>query len=83
MDHNIVIRVGIELQPVKRDPLDTDGDLGQIGADIRVEAVLVHPQEFRRISKPNQARISHPRHLRLRSSRRAIPTPAAHRIRRT
>ena len=43
MDQLMVIRVGIELQSIKRDPLDTDGDLGQIGADIRVEAVLVHP----------------------------------------
>ena len=50
MDRFIVIRESIKLQPVKRDPLDTDGDLGEIGADIRVEAVLVHPQEFRRIA---------------------------------
>ena len=53
MDRLMVVRIGIELQPVKRDPLDTDRDLGQIGADVRVEAVLVHPQECRRISKPN------------------------------
>ena len=83
MDRFIVIRVSIELQPVKRDPLDTDGDLGEIGADIRVEAVLVHPQKIGRISKPNQPRISHPRPLRLHSDRRAIPTRAACRTHRT
>ncbi len=82
MDHNIVIRVGIELQPVKRDPLDTDGDLGQIGADIRVKAVLVHPQEIGRIAQPNQAGTSHPRLLRLRSGHPAIPTRAARRTHR-
>ncbi len=53
MDRFIVIRESIKLQPVKRDPLDTDGNLGEIGADIRVEAVLVHPQEIRRIAQPN------------------------------
>ncbi len=83
MDRFIVIRVGIELQPVKRDPLDTDGDLGEIGADIRIEAVLVHPQEFRGISQPNQAGISHPRLRHLHSDHRAIPTRVAHRTHRT
>ena len=73
MDRFIVIRVGIELQPVKRDPLDTDGDLGEIGADIRVEAVLVHPQEFRRISKPNQPGTSHLGLHRLHSGHQANP----------
>ena len=73
MDRFIVIRVGIELQPIERYSLHADRDLGQIGADIRVEAVLVHPQEFRRISKPNQPGTSHLGLHRLHSGHQANP----------
>jgi len=44
VDRLMVVRVGLELQAIERDPLRADGDLSEIGPHLDVEAILVHPQ---------------------------------------
>ena len=42
MDLFIVVRIHIQLQTIKRDSLDTDWDLSQVGTDLCIETILVH-----------------------------------------
>lgn len=47
---------GIQIKSVEGDALLADTDFNQIGADLRVEAVAVHPDVEGRIPQPDQAR---------------------------
>jgi hypothetical protein len=64
----MVVRVGVELQAIESDTLPTDGDLGQIGANLGVEAVPIHSEiaggvpesdESRGVLRPSVGRMSH------------------------
>ena len=50
----MVIRPGIQVKPVKRDPLVADGDFSERGPDLGIEAITVHAQIERRIAQANQ-----------------------------
>jgi hypothetical protein len=50
----MVIRPGIQVKPVKSDPLVADRYFSERRADLRVEAVAVHAKVERRIAQANQ-----------------------------
>lgn len=56
MDRLMVVRVSIKLQPVECDALRADRDLGQVGADLGVEAVAVHAEVGRSVPEAEEAR---------------------------
>jgi len=51
----MVVRVGLKLQAVERDALFADGNLGQVGPDLGIEAVLVHTQVPGGMLQPNES----------------------------
>jgi hypothetical protein len=68
VDVPMVVRVGVELQAIESDTLPTDGDLGEIGANLGVEAVSIHSEiggdvpesdESRGVLRPSVDRVSH------------------------
>ena len=56
MDRLMVVRVSIELQPVECDALRADRDLGQVRADLGVEAIAVHAEVGRGVAEAEEAR---------------------------
>ena len=52
----MVIGPGVEVKSVEGDALVTDRDLGEIGPDLRVEAVAVHAEILRSVAHADQAR---------------------------
>lgn len=51
-----MVHPGIQIKSVEGDALLADTDFNQIGADLRVESVPVHPDIEGRIPQPDQAR---------------------------
>jgi hypothetical protein len=51
----IFVRPGIEFKPIEGDALDPDPYAGELRARLSVEAILVHAEIPRRISKAEQA----------------------------
>jgi hypothetical protein len=56
VDRLMVVRVGIELQPVECDALRADRDLGQVRADLGVEPIAVHAEVGRSVPEADEAR---------------------------
>ncbi len=55
MDRLIVVRVVLQLQAVDCDALRPDRNLGQVGPDLGIEAVLVHTQVPGGMLQPNES----------------------------
>ena len=51
-----MVHPGIQIKPIEGDALLADTDLNQIGADLRIEAVPVHPDIEGGVAKTDQAR---------------------------
>jgi hypothetical protein len=52
----IVVGPGIEVKPVKGDPLRANWDLGKLRTNVAVEAILVHAEVRRSVAHANEAR---------------------------
>jgi hypothetical protein len=52
----ILIRPGIEVKPVKGNPLDANRDRGHERADLAIEAVFVHSKVVRGVAESDEAR---------------------------
>jgi hypothetical protein len=52
----IVVGPGIEVKPIKGDTLRTDGDRGEEGTNVAIEAILVHAEVRRSVAHANEAR---------------------------
>ena len=52
----IVVGPGIEVKPVKGDPLGADRDRKEDGTNLTIEAILVHAEIRRRVAQPDEAR---------------------------
>jgi hypothetical protein len=51
-----VVRGGFHIKAVECTALATDADLPQERTDLRIEAVLVHAEELRRVAQPDESR---------------------------
>jgi hypothetical protein len=52
----IVVGPGIEVKPVKCDPLRADGDHIQERTNVAIEAIFVHAKIRGRVAQPDEAR---------------------------
>ncbi len=52
----IVVGPGIEVKPVKGDPLRADRDHVEERANVAIEAIFVHAEIRRRVAQPNKSR---------------------------
>ena len=52
----IIVGPGIEVKPVKSDPLRADRDHLEERANVAIEAIFVHPEIQRRIAEANETR---------------------------
>lgn len=59
----MLIRPGVEIKPVKGDPVLADRNLDQRRADFRIEAFGVHAEIARRIPHAEQTRLNLRRHI--------------------
>jgi hypothetical protein len=53
----IVVGPGIEVKPVKGDPLGADWDRGEERTNLAIEAIFVHPEVRRGVAQSNEARL--------------------------
>ena len=47
-----MVRPGVQLKSVERDPLNSDTDFNKIRPDVSIEPIRIHTQISRRIAKP-------------------------------
>jgi hypothetical protein len=52
----IVVGPGIEVKPVKRDSLRTDGDYGEARTNVAIETIFIHAEIRRGVAQPDEAR---------------------------
>jgi hypothetical protein len=52
----IFVGPGVQFKPVEGDALNANGDLGQEGADLGVEAIAVHAEVARRVAETEESR---------------------------
>jgi len=55
----IVVCPGIEVNPVESDTASSNGNLRQVGADLRIERALVHPEIGRGIAHSDKTWCKH------------------------
>jgi hypothetical protein len=52
----IVVGPGIEVKPVKGDPLRADRDRAEKWSNVSIEAIFVHPEIQRSVAQPYESR---------------------------
>jgi hypothetical protein len=52
----IVVGPGIEVKPVKGDPLRADGNYGEVRTNVAIEAIFVHAEIRWSVAHANEAR---------------------------
>ena len=52
----IVLHPGVQFKSVESDSPTTDGDFGEVGPYLGIEAIAVHAEVKRRIAKANEPR---------------------------